>query len=183
MNSFPSPCNSFNFCNVEGESSPVENLGQVLFGERIRPSPYKVRRSPCRHGPIIATDLVRFPAKPRVPTSLYTKVLVDRSEGAEVLQTLDERHGAELPATLDRGQYAGDALLSELRAEGVLLARISHWLLCDKKRSLERIVPCSKRKERHVLRLQSPGFRDHLPQWRGCVRAFARLDNESLALF
>jgi hypothetical protein len=24
------------------EPSPVENLGQVLFGERIRPSPYKV---------------------------------------------------------------------------------------------------------------------------------------------
>ena len=33
---------SFDFCGTEGESSPTENLGQVLFGERIRPSPYKV---------------------------------------------------------------------------------------------------------------------------------------------
>ncbi|CAF3441648.1 unnamed protein product [Rotaria socialis] len=31
----------FDFCSVVNESSPVENLGQVLFGERIRPSPYK----------------------------------------------------------------------------------------------------------------------------------------------
>lgn len=33
---------SFDFCGVTDERSPVENLGQVLFGERIRPSPYKV---------------------------------------------------------------------------------------------------------------------------------------------
>ncbi|CAF0876366.1 unnamed protein product [Adineta ricciae] len=31
----------FDFCGVADEPSPVENLGQVLFGERIRPSPYK----------------------------------------------------------------------------------------------------------------------------------------------
>lgn len=37
-----------NFCRFDlcvddkGEHSPVENLGQVVFGERIRPSPYKV---------------------------------------------------------------------------------------------------------------------------------------------
>ncbi|CAF4003259.1 unnamed protein product [Rotaria sordida] len=31
----------FGFCSVVDEPSPVENLGQVLFGERIRPSPYK----------------------------------------------------------------------------------------------------------------------------------------------
>ncbi|CAF4572455.1 unnamed protein product, partial [Rotaria sp. Silwood2] len=31
----------FDFCSVTDEPSPVENLGQVLFGERIRPSPYK----------------------------------------------------------------------------------------------------------------------------------------------
>ncbi|CAF2613373.1 unnamed protein product [Rotaria sp. Silwood2] len=31
----------FDFCTVVDEPSPVENLGQVLFGERIRPSPYK----------------------------------------------------------------------------------------------------------------------------------------------
>ncbi|CAF4602173.1 unnamed protein product [Rotaria sp. Silwood1] len=31
----------FDFCTVIDEPSPVENLGQVLFGERIRPSPYK----------------------------------------------------------------------------------------------------------------------------------------------
>lgn len=28
---------------MEDGQSPVENLGQVVFGERIRPSPYKVR--------------------------------------------------------------------------------------------------------------------------------------------
>lgn len=34
---------SFDFCLSKDESdSPVENLGQVVFGERIRPSPYKV---------------------------------------------------------------------------------------------------------------------------------------------
>ena len=27
----------------ETESSPTENLGQVMFGERIRPSPYKLK--------------------------------------------------------------------------------------------------------------------------------------------
>ncbi|KAJ8971831.1 hypothetical protein NQ317_011767 [Molorchus minor] len=33
----------FDFCLPDGEAkSPVENLGQVLFGERIRPSPYKI---------------------------------------------------------------------------------------------------------------------------------------------
>lgn len=34
----------FDFCTVDGEEkeSPAENLGQVVFGERIRPSPYKI---------------------------------------------------------------------------------------------------------------------------------------------
>ncbi|KAI5704621.1 hypothetical protein M8J75_007314 [Diaphorina citri] len=34
----------FDFCTVEREEkeSPAENLGQVVFGERIRPSPYKL---------------------------------------------------------------------------------------------------------------------------------------------
>jgi Endomembrane protein 70. len=35
-------CYSFDFCGTHDEASPVENLGQVVFGERIRPSPYKV---------------------------------------------------------------------------------------------------------------------------------------------
>ena len=35
---------SFDFCSVPDEksNSPTENLGQVVFGERIRPSPYNV---------------------------------------------------------------------------------------------------------------------------------------------
>lgn len=35
---------SFDFCVPKGEweDSPVENLGQVVFGERIRPSNYNV---------------------------------------------------------------------------------------------------------------------------------------------
>ncbi|KRZ12269.1 Transmembrane 9 superfamily member 2 [Trichinella zimbabwensis] len=34
----------FDFClGNEDEDTPVENLGQVLFGERIRPSPYKIK--------------------------------------------------------------------------------------------------------------------------------------------
>ncbi|XP_046828741.1 transmembrane 9 superfamily member 2 isoform X1 [Vespa crabro] len=33
----------FDFCTAEKEESPVENLGQVVFGERIRPSPYKLK--------------------------------------------------------------------------------------------------------------------------------------------
>lgn len=32
---------SFDFCTTDESESPVENLGQVVFGERIRPSPYK----------------------------------------------------------------------------------------------------------------------------------------------
>lgn len=32
----------FDFCRAPDETSPVENLGQVVFGERIRPSPYKI---------------------------------------------------------------------------------------------------------------------------------------------
>lgn len=32
----------FDFCPIDEEDSPVENLGQVVFGERIRPGPYKI---------------------------------------------------------------------------------------------------------------------------------------------
>lgn len=32
----------FDFCPINEDDSPVENLGQVVFGERIRPSPYKI---------------------------------------------------------------------------------------------------------------------------------------------
>lgn len=35
-------CTSFDFCTDDHETGPVENLGQVVFGERIRSSPYKV---------------------------------------------------------------------------------------------------------------------------------------------
>jgi transmembrane 9 superfamily protein 2/4 len=38
----PYEYHSFDFCTVSEEDSPVENLGQVLFGERIRPSPYSI---------------------------------------------------------------------------------------------------------------------------------------------
>lgn len=32
----------FDFCTIDEGNSPVENLGQVVFGERIRPGPYKI---------------------------------------------------------------------------------------------------------------------------------------------
>lgn len=45
----------FDFCSSDESESPVENLGQVVFGERIRPSPYKLEfmknikcDSPCK---------------------------------------------------------------------------------------------------------------------------------------
>lgn len=38
----PFEYNRFDFCQNAEESSPSENLGQVVFGERIRPSPYKL---------------------------------------------------------------------------------------------------------------------------------------------
>jgi len=39
----PFEYSAFDFCEPEGNrKSPTENLGQVLFGERIRPSPYKI---------------------------------------------------------------------------------------------------------------------------------------------
>ncbi|KAH8261899.1 hypothetical protein KR038_004470 [Drosophila bunnanda] len=40
----------FDFCLGKEENSPVENLGQVVFGERIRPGPYKIHfleNQPC----------------------------------------------------------------------------------------------------------------------------------------
>ncbi|KAM8715628.1 hypothetical protein ACLKA7_002646 [Drosophila subpalustris] len=33
----------FDFCLGKEENSPVENLGQVVFGERIRPGPYRIQ--------------------------------------------------------------------------------------------------------------------------------------------
>jgi len=33
----------FDFCPAETDNSPAENLGQVVFGERIRPSAYKIK--------------------------------------------------------------------------------------------------------------------------------------------
>ncbi|XP_018569318.1 transmembrane 9 superfamily member 2 [Anoplophora glabripennis] len=40
----PYEYNHFDFCSPDDDSkSPVENLGQVVFGERIRPSPYKIK--------------------------------------------------------------------------------------------------------------------------------------------
>lgn len=33
----------FDFCLSDETQSPVENLGQVVFGERIRPSPYRLK--------------------------------------------------------------------------------------------------------------------------------------------
>ena len=34
---------SFDFCQApEGKNAPAENLGQVVFGERIRSSPYEI---------------------------------------------------------------------------------------------------------------------------------------------
>lgn len=38
----PYEYNRFDFCQNMEEKSPSENLGQVVFGERIRPSPYKL---------------------------------------------------------------------------------------------------------------------------------------------
>lgn len=38
----PYEYNHFDFCSTGENSSPVENLGQVVFGERIRPSPYNI---------------------------------------------------------------------------------------------------------------------------------------------
>jgi len=32
----------FDFCQADESNAPSENLGQVVFGERIRPSPYKI---------------------------------------------------------------------------------------------------------------------------------------------
>lgn len=32
----------FDFCQGDESNSPAENLGQVVFGERIRPGPYKI---------------------------------------------------------------------------------------------------------------------------------------------
>lgn len=33
----------FDFCDIDESKSPVENLGQVVFGERIRPSSYEIK--------------------------------------------------------------------------------------------------------------------------------------------
>ncbi|XP_063242426.1 transmembrane 9 superfamily member 2 [Bacillus rossius redtenbacheri] len=39
----PYEYNYFDFCQIENSKSPVENLGQVVFGERIRPSNYTIK--------------------------------------------------------------------------------------------------------------------------------------------
>jgi transmembrane 9 superfamily protein 2/4 len=44
----------FDFCQYSGAlSSPTENLGQVVFGERIRPSPYNVSRDDTTHSDVM----------------------------------------------------------------------------------------------------------------------------------
>ncbi|CAG9825449.1 unnamed protein product [Phaedon cochleariae] len=49
----PYEYNHFDFCLPQEDlKSPVENLGQVVFGERIRPSPYKIefmKNETCQH--------------------------------------------------------------------------------------------------------------------------------------
>ncbi|KAK0407239.1 hypothetical protein QR680_019097 [Steinernema hermaphroditum] len=45
----PYEYHSFDFCVGSEDESPVENLGQVLFGERIRPSPYRVSFNETTH--------------------------------------------------------------------------------------------------------------------------------------
>ncbi|XP_051881585.1 transmembrane 9 superfamily member 2 [Pristis pectinata] len=43
---------AFDFCQLEEEKRPSENLGQVLFGERIEPTPYKFhfkKEEVCKH--------------------------------------------------------------------------------------------------------------------------------------
>lgn len=42
-NIIPYEYTSFDFCTDKSDPSPSENLGQVVFGERIRPSPYKFK--------------------------------------------------------------------------------------------------------------------------------------------
>ncbi|XP_051159040.1 transmembrane 9 superfamily member 2 isoform X2 [Leptopilina boulardi] len=42
QNALPYEYHHFDFCASDESLSPVENLGQVVFGERIRPSPYKL---------------------------------------------------------------------------------------------------------------------------------------------
>lgn len=94
---------SFHFCNVDGERSPVENLGQVLFGERIRPSPYKVRCSTFdlhSHLHLIIVS-VRLSEDSTLSARLRTKVFLDRWKREEVFPTIDERRGFELPPALD----------------------------------------------------------------------------------
>lgn len=47
----PYEYHSFDFCSGDESHSPVENLGQVVFGERIRPSPYNIsflNPEPCK---------------------------------------------------------------------------------------------------------------------------------------
>ncbi|XP_078077673.1 transmembrane 9 superfamily member 2 isoform X2 [Mustelus asterias] len=48
----PYEYDAFDFCQLEKEKRPSENLGQVLFGERIESSPYKFRfkkEEVCKH--------------------------------------------------------------------------------------------------------------------------------------
>lgn len=42
------PLSSFDFCSAGEDNSPSENLGQVVFGERIRASPFKVKAVPVQ---------------------------------------------------------------------------------------------------------------------------------------
>ncbi|CAD6187415.1 unnamed protein product [Caenorhabditis auriculariae] len=70
----PYEYHKFDFCIGDEDESPVENLGQVLFGERIRPGPYSIsfkKEEQCR--------LV-------CPSKKYTKGNLDSIQKLRLLQ-------------------------------------------------------------------------------------------------
>lgn len=42
LSAIPYEYSYFDFCQSDSQEWPVENLGQIVFGERIRPSPYEI---------------------------------------------------------------------------------------------------------------------------------------------
>ena len=94
---------SFDFCGITDEKSPVENLGQVLFGERIRPSPYKVCWLSCScPSSFVLFFLVQFSQAWWMPFSLYQEILCRWYHTTENAETFNERNDPELSTALDR---------------------------------------------------------------------------------
>uniref|UniRef100_A0A1I8EL87 Transmembrane 9 superfamily member n=1 Tax=Wuchereria bancrofti TaxID=6293 RepID=A0A1I8EL87_WUCBA len=100
---------SFDFCIGSENESPVENLGQVLFGERIRPSPYKISFNEQKQCKLLCEK--KYNNDPLAQKKMWLL-----------------RKGIKLNYQLDIRQYAGDILLHQ-PTKSKCLYKVSRWVV------------------------------------------------------